>query len=427
MNAAPPSSLRRGIRTQIRNDSSPMVSEIVKYVLAERRAVRWLDAGLRSTAATPLPDYFAVANGMRCFASMRPVGTAGGVLTCARRENELRAVKDLRESLGDLPWTDIEFGYRGALVPLGSMTKGIRHLTRAARLAKGLRRRHDMFHVLRALELVFYYDRIGQILDRGGYRVAVMSSYSNPWGIAMNLAARRRGIPVVHVMHGEPVWPLPRLDYDLAIVNNQASYELLCRAGCRIDRVIVRSAGARYRPLPLALPQRNMTVGLFLSKQPRKECVIAWIRGLLCTEGVESIRLRPHPANLWTGIDAAMREFPRDRVNLSSASADDDLRRCDLVIAGNSSVHIDTLTAGVHSVYSRDLDHSAGGLSLLAEGLVFEADVAGSMRADDVLRFYGAPEWICEFRRHVNLDSDDAHAGNEMRSAFNQFLSAVAA
>lgn len=428
MNAVPPGSLRRGIATQIRNDSSPMVSEIVKYVLAERRAVRWLNAGLRSTSATRLPDYFAVANGMRCFASMRPVGTAGGVLACARRENELRAVKNLRESLGGLPWSDIKFGFRGALEPLGSGAGGIRHFARTARLARDLRRRHDMFHVLRALELVFYYDRIGQILDGGRYRVAVMSSYSNPWGIALNLAAHRRGIPVVHVMHGEPVWPVPRLDYELAVVNNKASYELLLRAGCRINRVVVRSATSRYRPLPLALPRRNLTVGLFLSKQPRKDSVLAWIRSLLRTGGVESIRLRPHPANLWAGISAALEEFPADRVTLSDGSAADDLRRCDLVIAGNSSVHIDALTTGVHTVYSRDLDHSAGGgLSLVADGLVFEAcDIgAGAMRTDDILRFYGTPQWASGFRRHVNLDQDDAEVAGETRSAFNELLSTV--
>ena len=41
--------------------------------------------------------------------------------------------------------------------------------------------------------------------------------------IALNVAARRRGIPVVLVMHGASLWPLPRLEYDLAIVNNLAA------------------------------------------------------------------------------------------------------------------------------------------------------------------------------------------------------------
>lgn len=423
MNADRLGLLRHGISTQLQNDSSPMVSEIVEYVLAERRAVRWLDSGLRSAAATRLPDYFAVANGMRCFASLRPVGAGGGVLACAKRENELRAVKNLRESLGDLPWSDIEFRLRGALDRRGSRAGGVGHLARTARLARSLRRKHDVFHVVRAIEFLSYYERIGQILDGGSYRVAVMSSYSNPWGIALNLAAHRRGIPVVHVMHGQPVWPVPRLDYELAVVNNQASYDLLLRAGCRISRVIVRSAAGRYRPLPFSLPQRKMTVGLFLSKQPRKDCVISWIRGLLRTNGVDLIRLRPHPANLWTGIAGALEEFPAGRVIVSNGSAADDLARCDLVIAGNSSVHIDALTAGVHSVYSGGLDHSArDGLSLVAEGLVFEADDVDSMRTEDILRFYQTPEWAARFRRHANLDQDDAEVASETRSAFNELL-----
>lgn len=428
MNAAPFSALRRGIATQIRNDSSAMVSEIVQYVLAERRGVRLLDAGLRAAAGTRLPDWFAVANGIRCFLSMTPAGSAGGVIACARRDNERRAVASLRFNLPDVAWSDIEFGFGSAFPSFRSGDHGLRHLERTANLARELRRNHDLFHVIRALELVFYYDRIGRMLDTGRYRVAVMSSYSNPWGIALNIAARRRGIPVVHVMHGEPVWPVPRLDFDLAIVNNQASYELLLRAGCRIDRVIVRSATARYRPLPIALPQRNITIGLFLSKQPRKERVISWIRGLLAGDGVESIRVRPHPANLWSGIRSALADFPSDRVILSSASADDDLRRCDFIIAGNSSVHVDALIGGVHSIYSRDLDHSTGGaLALLADGLAYEVDSVGSVRVDDVLRFYARPEWITGFRRHANLDQDDAEIAHETRSAFGELISRSAA
>ncbi|MEO5580313.1 MAG: hypothetical protein ABIR58_06610 [Gemmatimonadaceae bacterium] len=424
MNAAPESLLRRGIEVQIQNDSTSMVSEIVSYVLAERRGVRWLDAGMRAASGTRLPDYFAVANGVRCFLRMRTVGSAGGILACARRDNERRAVKELRGAIGSLAWGEIRFDFHGALDParVGMHSHG--HLARAADLARHLRRDHDMFHVLRALELVFYYDRIGRILDRGRYRVAVMSSYSNPWGIALNLAAHRRGIPVVHVMHGVPVWPVPRLDYELAIVNNQASYELLLRAGCRIDRVIVKSGQGRYRPLPLSTPKQPVKVGLLLSKQPRKESVSSWIRGLLANDGVQSVLVRPHPANLWGGLPAALNEFPADRVETSNGGTDEDIRRCDLVIAGNSSVHVDALTAGVPAVYAKDLDHSSGDpVSFLAEGLVFSADDPHTLRVSDATRFYGTADWIRGFRRHVNLDQSDAEVAGITRSAIDDLLS----
>jgi DNA polymerase-1 len=103
--------LLRGIRAQVANDSTQRVRDLVQYVLAEKPAVRHLDRAMRALRATPVPAWFGVVNGARCYARMRAVGTPGGVFSCMRRENERNAAAWLRAQVPDLAWTDVEFDF----------------------------------------------------------------------------------------------------------------------------------------------------------------------------------------------------------------------------------------------------------------------------------------------------------------------------
>ena len=75
-----------------------------------------------------------------------------------------------------------------------------------------------------------------------------MSSHSNPHGIALNLAAKQSGVPVVLITHGMPVRPIARLDYDLAIVEGEASRQVYEDAGCRMGYVVVKSRQCDHVP-----------------------------------------------------------------------------------------------------------------------------------------------------------------------------------
>ena len=105
------------------------------------------------------------------------------------------------------------------------------------RIARLLHRRYEFFKVLRVLELIGYYARYLRIFQESGFSLAVMSSHSNPHGIAFNLAARKYGVPVVLITHGMPVRPVAKLSYDLAVVHCEVARQTYLEAGCRMDRV----------------------------------------------------------------------------------------------------------------------------------------------------------------------------------------------
>lgn len=379
-----------GLQTQLAADGAETTQQIARFLLEQRRGLRLLDRALRYDS---FAKAFAVGNAARCALRMTERGPSGGVLAFSYRANERRATDEVHAML-DMPWCDIELA-----ASLGFELEP----RRLARIAGMLARRYEPFRMLRAVEMLAFHARLSSMLER--YRVAVMSSYSNPWGIALNVAARRRGMPIVLVMHGMPQWPVPRLDYDLAIVNNRAAHETLVRAGCRIDRVIVKSGLAHYRPIK-SLPAIP-TVGVLLSKDPDP----ARVRAVIDELAPRPVIVRKHPANLWDGVDA----LASDRVSISTLpSSLDDVRRCDVVIAGNSSVHVDAVTAGVPSVYVRDLDRAGDDiLGFVRDGLICDD-------LDTVQAFYARPTWRAALGKHVNLEQDQAAVAAETRAAFQE-------
>ena len=419
--------LCRAVKTLGASDRGTTTQEAMRFIMEQSRAARWLDRGLHLSASTPLPVAFALLNGLRCFARMRVTGAPGGVLACAHRPNERRAVARVRAAAGALPWSDVVLDLGDVRAALGDLDGGAMNaLARAARLAETMRGRHHHFEVVRAIELVFHYQRFGAILDRGRHRAAVISTYSNPWGVALHAAARRRGLPVALVMHGMPQWPVPRLDYDLAVVPNEMAAATLRRAGCGLGDVIIESSTPEPAPMPPAFRNPRLVVGMLLSKDPVVAEVMRWLRALLDRDDVASIVVRPHPASLWSGMGAAIGGLDRARVSVGTAPAPlDDLRRCDLAIAGNSSIHVDAAAAGIPSVHARGLDHVAdGALPFVDDGLVLSIGGPRDLAPAHVLRFYQRPEWLPILRRYAR-QPDRAGAGADDAAAIRARMTAL--
>lgn len=417
-----PRHLLSGLRRQLENDATPAVREIVRHVLAERPAVRILDRTLQSLSGTGVPSWFAALNGARCRVRLRSSGPGGGVLACLRRPNERRAGEWLRHELGDVPWADVRFDLRAAHRALGKARHTGTQLRRTARFARTMGETEDAFHVLRAVELLAYYAALGELLDSGRHRAAVTSSYSNPWGIALNLAARARGVPVAHVMHGVALDPVPRLDHDALILNDPASAEVFRRAGCRIGTTIVKSAGAEVTS-PRAIPKGGVAVGVLLSKETAHDHLHRLIAGLLRRSDVASIAIRPHPSGVGAATVASLAARASGRVVISSGPLRDDLARADVIVAGRSSVHIEALLSGVPSIHDPAIDSSAAaGLTFLSDGTVFVSDDAARADFARASGFYARPEWRERLRRHGNVIESPGEVRGQLRALFSRWL-----
>ncbi len=278
------------------------------------------------------------------------------------------------------------------------------------RLARRLHRRHDFFKVLRVVELVGYYMRYVRILRRGRYRLAVTSNHSNPHGIAFNLAARKCGVPVVLVTHGMPVRPVARLTYDLAVVHCEAARRTYVAEGCRLARVLIHGRQQQYAPMPVGSLSARLSVGIFLCKDVNERRLRALVERLLGNARVGHIIVRPHPKNLWPGLDAwlAARNEPRLRRSYDIAVRRD-IEACDIILAGNSSVLVDAVTAGRPAGYVAGIDHGAPDLhEFVVRGLIYPMGDDYDFAPDAMLRFYRRPDWPAVLRLFANIDEDEA-------------------
>ena len=193
--------LHHGIRNLLRCDEAEVVSELACYMFAQHRSLRVLSMLVEATRGTPMPSAITLLGALKSAAMVRRPSRADGALWVARLANERRILETYPPLVPELAWSEVRLNWRltlGDIVPLARAYAGTAR--RLLRLAGRLHDRYASFKVLRVLELVGYYARYLRIFQEGRYALAVMSSHSNPHGIAFNIAARACGKVVPEVM-----------------------------------------------------------------------------------------------------------------------------------------------------------------------------------------------------------------------------------
>jgi hypothetical protein len=419
--------LSRGIKSLLVCDEAEVVRGIARYVMSQHRSLRLGSALMERTRQTPLPALMALLGALTRFLEVHPGEREGGAVWVARLGNERRAIEPFPALLPELDWTELTFRWRPRAAALAALARVLKTspgsaVRRIGKLARRLHRRHEFFKVLRVVELVGYYTRYLGIFREGGFRLALMSSHSNPHGIAFNLAARRCGVPVVLITHGMPVRPVAKLSFDLAVVHCEAARQTYLEAGCRMDRVLIHGRQQHHSPMPAgSLPER-LSVGIFLCKDVNEGRLRAVVARLAGDPRVSRILVRPHPKNLWLGLDAWVASFNDPRVCRSpDGPVFRDVEASDIVLAGNSSVLVEALTAGRPAGYVPGLDYGSQDLhAFVARGLVYQFEDERGFDPDAMLRFYQRPNWPDVLRLFANVDEDEASVASRVCAALRE-------
>lgn len=415
--------LCRGIKSLLRCDEAEVVAGIARYVISQHRSLQIGSEWVERKRETGAPAVIALLGGITRFLEVRPGVPRNGAVWVARLSNERRAVELLPTLSPELGWSEWTFHRRPSATGLFALARSfVPNWRRILKLARRLHRRYEFFKVLRVVELTGYYARYLDIFRRGRYSLAVMSSHSNPHGIAFNLAARKCGVPVVLITHGMPVRPVAKLSYDLAVVHCEAARQTYLDEGSRMARVLIHGRRQHYALMPAgSLPER-LTVGVFLCKDVNEEQLRTVVERLLGDARVSGILVRPHPKNLWVGLEAWIKERNDSRLCLSSGgSVFRDLKASDVVLAGNSSVLVDAVTAGRPGVYVPGIDYGSPDLhEFVARGLIYSIDDELDFDFDAILRFYQRPHWSTVLRLFANIDEDEASTEEQIAAAMRE-------
>ena len=189
-------------------------------------------------------------------------------------------------------------------------------------------------------------------------RVALVSSDTNPYAVALVAAAREAGLKVAFVNHGHLPEGPPPLDVDLAILDGEALLDVYRRAGPVRADVVFRGSEGEYRPLCTAGLKSGLRLGVFASLLVDWRQLGRRIEQLRAATEASSILLRLHPNTTIRDPDWAAHVDlrPADRVSDGARVLLADAADCDLVVAGNSSCHLSVLKHGVPTVQVPDLD-----------------------------------------------------------------------
>ena len=398
-----------GIKNLLRCDSAEVIEGIARYVISQHRSLRIVSRFVERTRTTPIPALLTLLAWTRSFLVVRPDGPLTGVAWIARLSNERRALQPFIASAPDLPWTELKFQARISIRPALRLT--LQNLTSIPRIYRISRRMHlhfDSFKAMRVIELLGYYTRYVELFRQGAFDVALTSNHSNPHGIALNLAARKCGVPVVLISHGMPVRPVARLKYDLAVVHCAAAAQTYLDEGCRIDRVLIHGRKQDYVPMRATGLASQIRVGVFLCKDVNEHRLKVLVANLLANDRVSRVIIRPHPKNLWTQMDSWIASHDEGRLFKSGeGKAVEDVKGLDVVLGGNSSVLIEAVTAGVPAAYVDQVDHASPDLhGLVAAGLIYRSEVDPDF--DELMKFYEQPAWEQRLHRFANVDEDES-------------------
>jgi hypothetical protein len=97
-----------------------------------------------------------------------------------------------------------------------------------------------------------------------------------------------------------------------------------------------------------------------------------------------------------------------------------DIEESDIVLAGNSSVLVDAVTAGRPSGYVRGLDGGSPDLhEFVAHRLIYPIDDEFSFDPDAMLRFYQRLDWPKVLRLFANIDENEATVAAQVCTAIH--------
>jgi hypothetical protein len=270
-------------------------------------------------------------------------------------------------------------------------------------------------HVLTAiLEYIFYKKLFMRLNCPGILTTNDTAARSN----ALVAAAKMQGRTTFYIQHAHISTSFPRLIVDVAILDGAAARVLYDAIGKHTARVLYRGVEGEYRHLHLEnLHKEKICVGLFINTLPDPPVMQA-LAALDALDFVEKIIVRYHPAFPCT-ID-----FSSEKFSLSDMSRTPwaDGARCDLVLAGNSSVHLNLVKYGVPCVYLENLDPIGDDYyGFVAAGLLPRVQDASLLNLMQVITHYNKPQWVETMQYFdASYGKDAAILQDEIRQALRQ-------
>ena len=241
----------------------------------------------------------------------------------------------------------------------------------------------------------------------------IVSSDSNPYALAAILAGYKYHKKTFYINHGFIPPNPPRLITDISILDSEKLFEMYQHHRRNRSKLIYKGVEGLNRHGQIVFPKKIEQIGIFLSLLTNWDELYSLIKKLHLSY---KILVRLHP-NLIIRKKSEVKKLRTLGIKVSYANevATEDVKKCDLVIAGNSSVHLTVLKFKTPSLYYNEIDHVPNDFYyFIKNGLTYHLTTADDINLEKIQSFYDN-NWY----QSIYLKYDPLIDQEKIRSAFN--------
>lgn len=425
--------LLRSIRTVTRKYDTEIAESLFLSIVSKHIILKCLYGCNWFFRKTPLSTVFVLIYGARIL-FLRRVESGSGIIATGLLPNEIRKITLLQAALPRVNILRVNSGVKNVF----SLSQWIfslqiflqpKTILRIFCVIDRLNRRKKRFFLsCIAMDTIVYHCLYKRVLDNRRISAVFFSSDYTSDAVPLVNLARSRGIKTIFIPHANITksHKVPPLTYSLSVLTGQSIIEIYQSRGESKGEVLLLGIPSPYRPMHLALTQRKLRIGIFLTSFTDEAVLNQIIIQCISRLDVAQIIIRPHPAKL------VLPDFNRlDKKLLCESivvvseenSLHEDLENVHLVIAGNSSVHLECLRFGVPSLYFHGLDaflHDVNGF--LENEILYSVYSIESDTPKNVKNYYQDSNWQARFRHY---DAGYGFTEHELIGTLSKKLEAV--
>ncbi|MEQ1878188.1 MAG: hypothetical protein ABL958_16220 [Bdellovibrionia bacterium] len=325
------------------------------------------------------------------------------------KQNEERKIREVlsaldRPDVALISWP-LQSGFGSLANPFASGLRNVnaKDARKIWRILKRLSRRHPLYVVLRASAILMTYARVKPLLAEKRPAGLVLSTATNPHGLAFMALGRSLGIPVVYVSHGAITQGPAKLWCSLGLFHGRAAHQLLLNSNSEIGSALFYGFKDEYRPIEIPARGERIDVCVCLSKDFELRNIRHLVDEISRFIKAARIRIRGHPDSI-ASISADL--FGSNVVVQPGTSLEDDLKGCSFAVCGSSTVHLEVLLRGVPTFFAPNIDwKEPEPLLFIRQGLIPEWNAFedfGTM-SEILRRHYTRPDWEDRFSQYMNV------------------------
>lgn len=321
------------------------------------------------------------------------------ILALYEYKNERRQIDFLEANYG----TQIFDILKSSFTYLFSNIRGLRFLfaIRFIRFALKLTKKYDFLVCCRVMSTFFYYIKFKEVFKKYHYKGVLVSSDRNPYAMGLVYAAKTFDIKTFYITHGHLPEKPPLLCFDSSFLDGPALMNVYKRSGDIRGQVTFKGCEGEYRPLELmGINKASPVIGIFQSLLSDPITFIELIKDVekYFSPSIIIVRLHPNEIIRNKQIISQLEKIPFVDISMANQLATYDLKKCDFIIAGNSSVHLTSLTYGVPSIYIKGIDIVPHDFYLFVKlGIIPYFESANETLLSEVNNFYQG-DWSDRFK-----------------------------